>query len=129
MAWYTYRRCLATPPLLPSSPQCVHDDHRNVAGQRCQHAHGHPLEQQLAGLAEIQLVWCTRLFLVLLRQRLASRPQLLRLRRTVTLITSADDAPDGEGDNVKAQENYRVGNLKVGEYMLCYWIGNPREWK
>lgn len=75
----------------------------DVAANRAQHPHGQPFEQQLPWPAEVKVVGYRGLLLfALLRQWLASRAQLLGFEVVVVIITSRGDAPDREGDYVKA---------------------------
>ena len=109
----------------------MNDDHKDVAGEGEDDAHGEPFEEELPGLAEVQRLQHGRLrpggVVVLLRQRLPSGAELGVERGSVIIITGSEDAACGEGGEVEDEEEDRVGDVHVCLHALCHPVLHPRE--
>lgn len=108
----------------------MHNDHYDVAQQTGYYSDREPFEEQLPGLAKVQ-VW--RGIYVLLRpivvtggQWLPTRPQLLRMVGTgVAVAAGGGDAVDGEGDEVEEQQDDGICDLGGLEDPGGGGIGHP----
>ena len=105
----------------------MEDDQCDVSGQAQKHAGLEGNEEDFTCSTEIQGICFGLVLLALFGQGFAARPELVGLRRSIIIITSSEDAPDGESDDEDYEQSDWIGDLQVCEESLGARIGDPRQ--
>lgn len=125
MEYVPYRRCLAAPPPFLPLQQGMEDDQGDVSGQAQKHAGLEGNEEDFPCSTEVQGVCFGLVLLALFGQGFAAGPELVGLRRIIIIITSSQDAADGESGDEDYDQGDRIGDLQVCEESLGARIGDP----
>jgi hypothetical protein len=100
-------------------------DQGDVPAQAQKHAGLEGNEEDFSCSAEVQGVYFRFVLLALFGQGFAAGPELVGWRRIIIIITSSEDAPDGESDHEDYEQGDWVGDLQVCEESLGARIGDP----
>ena len=103
----------------------MEDDQCDVSSQAQKHAGLEGNEEDFTCSTEIQGVCFGLVLFALFGQGFAAGSKLVGLRRIIIIITSSEDAPDGESDDEDYEQSDWIGDLQVCEEGLGARIGDP----
>ena len=103
----------------------MENDQGNVSGQAQKHAGLEGNKEDFSCSAEVQGICFRFVLTALFGQGFAAGAELVGLRRIVIIITSSEDAPDGESDHEDYEQSDWIGDLQVCKESLGARIGDP----